>query len=380
MMPRGWRDARHVLCVRLDTIGDVLMTTPALRALRESVPGRRITLLTSPAGAAIARLVPEVEEVITYTAPWLKGAEATAPDAAADRAMVTLLRARGFDAAVVFTVYSQSALPAAMLCHLAGVPLRAAHCREKPYGLLTTHVPEIEPEQGVRHEVRRQLDLVRVLGCRARDERLSLRVPAAASVQVRARLAALGIPPGGRWIVMHPGASAPSRRYPADSYADAARRVAARAGCPIVVTGDASELALAAEVVQGNPHAVSLAGELDLAQLCALVDAASLLITNNTGPAHVAAACGTPVVDLYALTNPQHTPWMVANRTLSFDVPCKNCYRSICPKGHNDCLRRITPLQVADAACELMAMPATQSRRVTEPVPVAPPLVEEATA
>lgn len=394
-MPRGWNDARRVLCVRLDTIGDVLMTTPAMRALRESVPGREITLLTSAAGAAIARLVPDVDETIVYDAPWLKGGEVriesmaaasaassrSAVDAAvADRAMIDLLRARGFDAAVIFTVYSQSALPAALLCHLAGVPLRAAHCREKPYGLLTTHVPETEPENGVRHEARRQLDLAAAVGCRTRDERLSLRVPAAAAAHVRARLHALGIRPGDVWIALHPGATAPSRRYPSLSYADAARRIVARTGCRVVVTGDASERALADTVVRGNHRAVSLAGELDLAQLCALIAAAPLLITNNTGPAHIAAACGTPIVDLYALTNPQHTPWMVVNRTLSFDVPCRNCYRSVCPLGHHDCLRRVTPEEVADAACDLLG----ETGRGWSPPVIDPPIasrqVEEATA
>jgi ADP-heptose:LPS heptosyltransferase len=79
-----------------------------------------------------------------------------------------------------------------------------------------------------------------------------------------------------------------------------------------------------------------------------------VLITNNTGPAHIAAAVGTPVVDVYALTNPQHTPWRVSSRVLSFDVPCKNCFKSVCPHGHNDCLRRIEPEAVARAAFELL--------------------------
>jgi len=394
-MPRGWSDARRVLCVRLDAMGDVLMTTPAIRALRESVRGREITLLTSAAGAAIARLAPEVDETIVYDAPWLKGggisiestagasaaASRTAVDAAlVDHAMIDLLRARGFDAAVIFTVYSQSALPAALFCRLAGVPLRTAHCREKPYGLLTTHVPETEPQHGVRHETRRQLDLAAAVGCHTRNERLSLSVPSDAAAHVRARLHALGIRPGDAWIALHPGATAPSRRYPSSSYADAARRIAARTGCTIVVTGDASERALADTVVRENHRVVSLAGELDLAQLCALIAAAPLLITNNTGPAHIAAACGTPVVVLYALTNPQHTPWMVANRTLSFDVPCRHCYRSVCPLGHHDCLRRVTPQEVANAACDLLAATGRAWSRPVAAPSIASHLVEEATA
>src|SRR5262245_39206920 len=96
-----WDSARNVLCVRLDTLGDVLMTTPRLRALRESRPGRRLTLLTSPAGAEAAALVPEVDDVLVYDAPWMK---ATAPrrDSAPEYEMAQRLCRAGFDAAVIF--------------------------------------------------------------------------------------------------------------------------------------------------------------------------------------------------------------------------------------------------------------------------------------
>ena len=98
----------------------------------------------------------------------------------------------------------------------------------------------------------------------------------------------------------------------------------------------------------------SLAGRLDLGELVALIAAAPLLIVNNTGPAHIAAAVGTPVVDLYALTNLQHMPWGVASRVLYHDVPCKLCYKSVCPMGHHDCLRLVEPDAIVAAACELL--------------------------
>src|ERR1700756_5351730 len=139
----AWTSARRILCVRLDALGDVLMTTPALRALKQTMPGLHITLLTSPAGAEAAALIPEVDEVLTYEAPWMK---ATRPRGCskADWAMAELLRQRRFDAAVVFTVYSQNPLPAAFLCYLADIPLRLAHCRENPYQLLTHWVKDPE--------------------------------------------------------------------------------------------------------------------------------------------------------------------------------------------------------------------------------------------
>jgi ADP-heptose:LPS heptosyltransferase len=97
-----------------------------------------------------------------------------------------------------------------------------------------------------------------------------------------------------------------------------------------------------------------VAGCLNLAELAALIAEADLLISNNTGPAHIAAAVDTPVVDLYALTNPQHTPWQVRSRVLFHDVPCRNCYKSVCPAGHHDCLRKVAPETVAAAALELL--------------------------
>lgn len=344
-----WDDAHRVLCVRLDTIGDVLMTGPAMRALREAVPGRAVTLLTSPAGAATADLMPEVDEAIAYEAPWMKPAASRPPDPDADRALVGELRERHFDAAAIFTVYSQSPLPAALLCHLAGIPLALAHCRERAYGLLSHQIAEREPEQGTRHEVRRQLDLVATVGARAADERMRIGVPEPARARARDLLAAAGIEAARPWVALHPGSTAPSRRYPVERWAAVARELRDGHGVQVVTTGDAGEAELAARV--GVP---SLAGWLDLPELAALLEAAPLLLAGNTGPVHVAAAAGTPVVDVYALTNPQHTPWGVPNRVLSHDVPCRWCYGSVCREGHHLCLRGVEPAAVVTAALELL--------------------------
>jgi lipopolysaccharide heptosyltransferase II len=368
-----WSEAKNVLCVRLDNIGDVLMTTPAIRALKEAVPGRRVTLLTSPGAAQVAPLVREVDQVVAFAAPWMK---ATEDGPTIDGAMIVQLAAKGFDAAVIFTVYSQSPLPAAYLAYLAGIPLRLAHCRENPYRLLTDWVPDPEPTKTVRHEVRRQLDLVASVGCRTDNERLSFSVPRRARDQVRRALSALGVDPARPLVVVHPGASAPSRRYPPERFALALELLARRSGAEIVLTGDAQEASLVSALrssIAARTH--SLAGQLSLAELGAAIAAADVLVCNNTGPAHIAAAVGTPVVDLYALTNPQHTPWQVASRVLFNDVPCRYCYKSACASGHHDCLRGVAPEAVADAACDLLssrvvAAPAMPSAVVPETIGV----------
>jgi ADP-heptose:LPS heptosyltransferase len=330
-MLSAWRHARKLLCVRLDSAGDVLMTTPALRALKEVQPDRHVTLLTSPSGAAAARLVPVIDEIIEFNAPWMKPPKA---EPAADRALINRLAAGGFDAAVVFTVYSQNPLPAAYLCYLAGLPRCLAHSRENPYGLLSDWVPETEPQQRVRHEVRRQLDLVAAVGATPRSESLSIAVPSIARRRAAAALGTLRVPRDGPLVVAHVGATAASRRYPPRRFAEALDLVVAEQRARVVLTGDASEVGLVETVRAAmRAPAYTLAGCLDFAELCAVIEAADVLVSNNTAPVHIAGAVGTPVVDLYALTNPQHMPWLVPNRVLSHDVPCRYCYKSVCPAG-----------------------------------------------
>jgi lipopolysaccharide heptosyltransferase II len=352
-MNGAWDNAGNVLAVRLDALGDLLMTVPALRALKESRSGRRLTLLTSPTGAKAAALVPEIDHVIVYRAPWMKATPLRA-SAQLDRIMADRLRRQRFDAAAIFTVYSQNPLPAALLCYLADIPRRLAYCRENPYQLLTSWIPEREPAEITRHEVQRQLDLVAEVGCSTSDRRLSIEVPPLAALWAQRQLARRGLDRGARWLLVHPGASAPSRRYPPEQFAAAARSLMLEHGFRVLLSGARSDRAAVAEVQRalGGP-CEALVGGMTVGQLAALLQAAPVVITNNTGPAHLAAAVGTPVVDLYALTNPQHTPWGVPSRVLSHDVPCKFCYKSVCPQGHHDCLRRVPPQAVVRAALEL---------------------------
>jgi len=348
-----WEHARNVLCIRLDALGDVLMCTPAMRAIKESLPGCRLTLLSSPSGAAAAPYIAELDAVIEYPAPWIKGSAMQTGSGGA--AMIALLAAQRFDAAVIFTSYSQSALPAALLCQLAGIPARLAHCRENPYQLLSTWVADPEPDEQVRHEVQRQLDLVASVGWHASCSKLSFSVPQADLAWVHARLALIGIGPQQPFILFHPGASALSRRYPAPQWAAVLRELSQRCDWPLVLSGDTAEIGLVDAIRELSGVAVqSLAGQLDVGRLGAAISRASVLVSNNTGPAHIAAALGTPLVNLYALTNPQHTPWHVDSRLLFHDVPCRFCYKSTCPQGHNDCLAKVRPERVVEAVRSLM--------------------------
>ena len=350
----NWAGLRELLCIRLDNMGDVLMTTPAIRALKSSMPGVRITLMASRSGAQLAPLLSDVDDVMSYDAPWVKND----PTEYGEPAIIEILRERDFDAAVIFTVYTQSALPAALMCHLAGITQVLAHCRENPYRLINPWVRDDEPSRGTRHEVQRQLDLVASIGARTSDQHLSLTLRTRDRHAMHSVLRKHGLNPPGAYVVAHCGASAASRRYSPIKFAQAFSLMR-DTNRPILLTGSAQERELGAQVIAAartSTPLLNLAGELTLGELACLIDESDLLISNNTGPVHIAAAVQTPVVDLYALTNPQHGPWQVPHRILSHDVACKYCYRSICPLGTNACLEGVEPEEVAWAADRLLQL------------------------
>jgi ADP-heptose:LPS heptosyltransferase len=128
----------------------------------------------------------------------------------------------------------------------------------------------------------------------------------------------------------------------------------------LLITGSCSERPLVEAVIRAAAPGVrrrlhDLSGALTLGELAALIERASVLVSNNSGPVHLASALGVPVVDLYALTNPQHTPWQTPHRVLFRDVECRWCYRSVCPQQHHACLLGVAPGEVVQAALELRA-------------------------
>ncbi|MDD4940090.1 MAG: glycosyltransferase family 9 protein [Candidatus Omnitrophica bacterium] len=354
-MKKIWpkQNIRNILCVRLDNMGDVLMCSPAMRALREN--GAKLTLLCSRAGKNIAGLIPEIDDAMVLQAPWVKrDGHLPSQDGAVSK-MISEIQSRCFDAAVIFTTYSQSALPAALLCYLGKVPLRAAYCRENPYELINWWLPEPEPQRLIRHEVQRQLHFVNILGYSTRDKSLSLTIPRPAREAAYRKLTAWGIS-GDDWYILHPGASASSRRYPADFFAEVIRQLYIKKNVA-VLTGNKAELEIIKRICRILPGgAFRVDVTLEIEELAALIQVSPLLISNNTGPIHIAAALQTPVVVLYALTNPQHTPWNVLSKVLFYDVSCKFCYKSDCPEQHHLCLRRVHPDQVVESADSIMRL------------------------
>jgi lipopolysaccharide heptosyltransferase II len=316
-MSNDWGICKNILCIRPDNMGDVIMSGPAIRALKETF-GANITLLTSSMGKHIAAHMPEIDETIVFDLPWVKSDNIAGNDSIL--LLVDALKLRRFDAAVIFTVYSQNPLPTAMLPYMAGIPRVLAYCRENPYGLLTHWLPEPEPYQMIRHQVRRDLSLVKAVGAEPSCENLCLHANNVWPLVIQ-KLKRSGIESERPWLILHAGVSEAKRQYPFDLWVKTAQKIITELGYRVFLTGSAAERDLADKLQHaiGN-DSYSIAGLLDMEEFICLVKKTTVMVSVNTGTVHIAAAVSTPVVVLYAQTNPQHTPWKVRSRVLQIPV------------------------------------------------------------
>jgi ADP-heptose:LPS heptosyltransferase len=323
-----------ILAVRQDSLGDVLLAGPAIRALAASGP---VTLLCGERGAAAARLLPEVEEAIVWTAPWID----PEPEPLRRRECAELIAAvarRRPREAVIFTSFHQSPLPIALLLRLAGVPRIAAISEDYPGSLLDVRHRVADD----LHEVDRALSLARAAGHElpaGDDARLRVCRPESVPAEL----------PEQPFLVLHPGASVPARAWEPEGWAALATELGRR-GHRLAVTGTLEEIALSGYVAAGA-GAVDLGGRVSFAELATVLARADAVAVANTGPAHLAAAVGTPVASLFAPTVPavRWRPWGVPHRLLYREVPCAGCRARQCPVAGHPCLREVEPLEVADA-------------------------------
>jgi ADP-heptose:LPS heptosyltransferase len=327
--------SRHVLVARLDNEGDVLLAGPAIRAV--AAGAARVTLLCGPRGAQAAAMLPGVDDVVVRHAEWIDPHPEPVDRAAID-AFVDDLAVRGFNEALVLSSFHQSPLPLALLLRMAGVPRIAATSVDYPGSLLDVR-HRISDEV---HEVERSLSLVATLGYAlpdGDDGALRVRRPGA-------NLLARG------YVVVHPGASVPARAWAPERNAALVAGLAAE-GRRVVVTGAPGERELTA-LVAGEDGA-DLGGATDFAGLADVLAGADCVVVGNTGPAHLAAAVGTPVVSLYAPTVPavRWRPWRVAHELLYVDVPCAGCRARECPVPGHPCLGGVDVADVVAAVGRL---------------------------
>ncbi|QYN31898.1 glycosyltransferase family 9 protein [Pseudonocardia sp. DSM 110487] len=356
---------RRVLVVRADNIGDVVTTTPALRALRAAAPDAAIDLLASPAGSAVVPMIPELDGVLVTSASWQQLPGASAADEHAERALLERVAVAGYDVLLVFTSFSQSPWPVAHLGLLAGIGTRVAHSREFG-GAVATHW--VTPPPDATHQVDRALHLLAAVGVPHRGRETALSVPAAA------RRDAAALAPGRPFAVLAPGASCAARRYPAQRFGAAAAEIA-RAGLPVLVAGSEPETPLVARVAAaaGQPD-VTPVPPVPLPVFTALIARAAVAVTNNSGGMHLADAVRTPVAVTYAGTErPEELrPRGTRATLLGRPVPCSPCRQLTCPFQH-ECLD-VPPGEVAAAALALAGPRPERGSDFTEEIPCLVPV------
>jgi lipopolysaccharide heptosyltransferase II len=300
-------------------MGDLLMSAPAIKALKESF-NCKITLLTSSMASGIAGYLNVIDDVIVYDVPWVKLKETHSVDATIE--LIELLKSKRFDAAVIFTVCSQNPLPTALITYLAQIPLRLGYCRENPYGLLTDWIPDKEPYTFMRHQVRRDLELVKSIGAIVTDENLFISLPEPAWQTAERKLREIGFDPHQPWLIFHPGVSEEKRKYPMGKWVESAKKIVEELNYQLLITGSKDEQDLANTISSlAGEQVYSVAGLFSLEEFIMAIHHAPLVVSVNTATIHIAAATKTKVVVLYAMTNPQHIPWKIPGKILPFDIP-----------------------------------------------------------
>ena len=371
----------RILVRGVNWLGDAVMTTPALLRLREAFPSAHVTLLTAEKLAELWRGHPAVDDVITF-----KPRESVV-------SVSWRLRARQFTHALVLPNSPRSALEV----FLAGVPFRVGYARPWRNRLLTDALPprrgavtmhkrtarEIQqliaapavtgpaptelsgqPLPARAHHIHEYLNLVASVGASARPLAPRLRAEPFAETGL-ARFFPVDSQRTGCVIGLNPGAEyGPAKRWPVASFADAANELYRRLDCEFLIFGGPGDVALAEQLrvrlaaPLAHGHVTSLAGKTKLGELMSALKHCRVLITNDTGPMHVAAALGTPVVVPFGSTSPELTgpglPGDAKHRLLSAGVPCAPCFLRKCPIDLR-CLKGISPDRVVTAVMEVMA-------------------------
>lgn len=339
---------KKVALLRALQLGDLLCAVPALRALRHAWPSARISLIGLPwARDFVRRFAAYIDDFIEF--PGFPGLPERQPVLAALPAFIAAAQAERFDLAI--QMHGSGALTNPLLATLGARRMAGfvtpGGWRPQPGDFIPW--PEELPE------IRRLLALVARLGVPARGEALELPLlpeERAAFAGLRAELPLLA----GAYACIHPGARLASRRWPPERFAGVGDALAA-AGLAVVLTGSTDEVRLVATVRAAmRAPAIDLAGRTSLGTLAALVGEARLVVCNDTGMSHVAAAMGTPSVVVCSGADPER--WRPLDRSrhrlLAHPVPCRPCAFAYCPTGH-ECAAGVSAAAVAEEAQQLLA-------------------------
>jgi heptosyltransferase I len=331
----------NILIVRLGALGDVVHTIPAVAALRAARPEARIDWLVEARHRAMVDLVDGLDRVVAIEGRSIAGWAAA----------LRQVRQVTYDAALDF----QGLMKSAVLARASGARRVAGfsiwHLREKSARAFYSDTSAASSDDDAGHVIRKNLSLLEVIGVSSDRIEFPLR-PAASPALERVRQAR----GDAAFALINPGAAWPNKRWPAERYGELAAVLRDVRGLDSLVLWGPGEEALAAAVVDASAGAAAMAPATNVADLVALARAASLIVSGDTGPLHIAAAVGTPAVSLYGPTNPSRNgPWSEADRILSRFESCSCHYKRAC-EAQSWCLGGVTVAEVTAAVQQRLAM------------------------
>ena len=340
------RKVKRLLIRSTNWIGDAVMTTPAVRAIRRNFPDAWISLLAKPWVASVFAHCPHVDEILTYDANGRhRGVGGTI-------CLARELRAHRFDAAI----FLQNAIEAALIAFLAGISTRIGFDTDARRLLLTHPVPCTRAIKSI-HQTGYYLKMLEGAGLVSGSQALELSVGTRDRQQAGQILSTRGITPGRRVIGLNPSATfGPAKQWFPERYAALGDRLAEAHDAAILIFGGPSdrELGQSIAAMMKSP-AVDLSGRTSLGEAMALIDRCDAFVTNDSGLMHVAAALNTPLVAIFGSTNSTTTsPYSDTSRIVRVPIECSPCMKPVCPLGHMKCMRKVTVEMVAQAVEALL--------------------------
>jgi heptosyltransferase-2 len=330
---------KRILIVRTDRIGDVLLSTPVIKAMRQACPSAYIAMMVSPYTKEIVDGNPYLDSVITYDKDNMhKSWQRTLRFA-------HNLKKRKFDLALVLHPTNRVHL----VTFLAGIPKRIGYGRK--LGFLLTEMIKHTKHLGQKHEVEYNLDLVRHLGIEPQDRSLFMPIKPAAEEWAVQAFKQEGIKEGDKLLAIHPGASCPSKIWPNERFAEVADKLVEKCGFKVLLISGPKDAGLAHKVIKNMRHpAVDFSGRTSVAQLASLLKRCRLFISNDSGPVHIATAVGTPVISIFGRNQPGLSPkrWGPVgenDKALHKDAGCIECLAHNCIRGFL-CLKEISAADV----------------------------------
>ncbi len=341
------RTPQRILVIRLDRIGDVVLSTPVVRQLRQAFPTAFLAMMVRPECRELVEGHPDLDAVLLYDR------DGREHSVAATIGFARRLRADRFDAALILHPSNRSH----WIPWLAGIPMRVGYARKTAW-LLTHRVPH-RKQEGDRHEAEYSLELLRVLGIEPAPPAPVIALSSAAQVRAEQHLAQAGAGASRQIVALHPSASCRSKRWAPERFAVVADRLASEQGVQVVLVAGPADVEHADAVRRAMRTApLNLAGRLSVGELAWVLKRAAVLLSNDSGPVHIAAAVGTPVVAIFGRNERGLSPrrWGPVGQghvVLHKEVGCKICLAHRCVIQFR-CLSELSVDEVYGAVVELL--------------------------